>query len=82
MLEEFGLLFVVTGGAEPTSERLGLMLALSPEGMSAPGGASPGIRPQVLISLFLLSFPVLSLLSGMGRHVSEGSERTFIWRGT
>lgn len=51
-MEEFGLLFVVTGGAEPTSERPGLMLALSPEGMSAPGGASPGIHPQVLIVFF------------------------------
>lgn len=39
-----GLLFV-TGRAEPTSERLGLMLALLPEGMSALCGASPGIYP-------------------------------------
>lgn len=51
-MEEFGLLFIVTGEAEPTSERLGLMLALSPEGMSAPGGASAGIRPQVFIVFF------------------------------
>lgn len=40
-----GLLFVVTGGAEPTFERLRLMLALFPEGMSALRGAFPGICP-------------------------------------
>lgn len=40
-----GLLFVVTGGAESTSESLGLMLALFPEGTAALHGASPGIHP-------------------------------------
>lgn len=40
-----GLLFVVPDGAESTSECLGLMLALFPEGMAALLGASPGIHP-------------------------------------
>lgn len=78
MLAGAGLLFVVTGGVEPTFERRGLLLALFSEGTSTLHGAAPGICPRVLGFIFYSRFLCFVIALWVGGHVSEGTENTFI----